>query len=131
MQAGFTTDTTDKNKSVSKFILHPKVTNIIPRTERFLKLKLARKVSKRSEWDLRGLWETLTPGSTVVRTSPKTTAIKEPGVSEIKVRNSDIAKFGTRTERNTELWQYARRRPLPYDKTTEEKIARLPSTLKS
>ena len=31
--------------------------------------------------------------------------------------------FGTRTERKTKLWQYAQRRPLPYDKTKEEKIA--------
>ena len=61
--------------------------------------------------------------STVVRTSPKTTVIKEPGVPEVRVRNKDIAKFGSRSERNTDLWQYAQRRPLPYDKTTEEKIA--------
>ena len=46
-----------------------------------------------------------------------------PGVPEVSVRNSDIAKFGTRAERNTELCQYAQRRPLPYEKTTEEKIA--------
>ena len=43
----------DKNKSVSRFIQHPKLTNTIPRTERYLELKLARKVSKRSKWDLR------------------------------------------------------------------------------
>ena len=87
-------------------------------------MKLARKVSKRSKRDLRGLWETLAPGSTVIRTSPITTAIKGPGIPEVKVRNSDIAKFWTWGERNTELWQYAKRRPLLYDKTTEEKIAR-------
>ena len=115
----------DKNKSVSRFILHPKLTNPIPRTERSLELKLARKISKRSKKDLRGFWETLVPGCTVVRTSPTTTAIKEPGVPEVKVRNSDIAKFGTRTERDTELWQYAQRRTLPCDKTTEEKIAQI------
>ena len=93
----------DKNKSVSRFILHPKLTNPIARTERFFELKLARKVSKRSKRDFRGLWETLAPGSTVMRTSP-TTAIKEPGVPEVKVRNSDIAKFGTQAKRNTEQW---------------------------
>ena len=38
------------------------------------------------------------------------------------MRNNDIAKFGTRAEHNTELWQYAQRRPLPYEKTMEEKI---------
>ena len=83
----------------------------------------SRNVSKRSKKDLRGLWETLAPSSTVVRTSPTTTIIKEPGVPEVRVSNSDIAKFGTRTERNTDLWQYAQRRPLPYDNTTEEMIA--------
>ena len=102
----------DKNKSVYRFILHPKLTNPISRTE------LARKVSKRSKMDLRGLWETLASDSTVMRASPTTTATKEPGVPEFKVRNIEIAKFGTRAERNTELWQYAQRRPLPYDKTT-------------
>ena len=113
----------EHNKSVSRFILHPKLNKPIPRSEKSLDLKLARKVTKRSKRDLRGLWETLAPGSTVVRTSDKTTVMKEPGVPEVSVRNSDIAKFGTRAERNTELWQYAQRRPLPYDKTTEEKIA--------
>ena len=120
----------EHNKSVSRFILHPKLNNPIPRSEKSLDLKLARKVTKRSKRDLRGLWETLAPGSTVVRTSDTTTVIKEPGVPEVSVRNSDIAKFGTRAERNTELWQYAQRRPLPYDKTTEEKIAQHTKDLK-
>ena len=120
----------DKNKSVSGFILHPKLTNPIPGTEQSLELKLARKVSKRSKRDLRGLWETLAPGSTVVRTSTTTTAIKEPGVREVKVHNSDIARFGTQAERNTELWQCAKRRPLSYNKTPEEKIAQHPKELK-
>ena len=112
----------DHNKSISRFIVHPKLNNPIPRTEQSLDLKLARKVTKRSKRDLRGLWETLAPGSTVVRTSDTTTVIKEPGVPEVCVRNSDIAKFGTSAERNTDLWEYAKRRPLPYEKTTEEKI---------
>ena len=120
----------DHNKSVSHFILHPKLNNPIPRTEQSLDLKLARKVTKRSKRDLRGLWETLAPGSTVVRTSNTTTFIKEPGVPEVSVRNSDIAKFGTRAERNTDLWEYAKRRPLPYEKTTEEKIAQHTKELK-
>ena len=87
-------------------------------------------MTKRSKRDLRGLWETLAPGSTVVRTSDTTTVIKEPGVPENSVRNSDIAKFGTRAERNTNLWQYAQRRPLPYEKTTEEKFAQHTKDLK-
>ena len=116
----------DKNKSVSRLIHHPKITNPISETEQSLELILAQKFSKRSKRDLRGLWETLAPSSTAVRTSPTTTAIKEPGVPEVKVRNSDIAKFGPRPERNTELWQYAQRRPLPHDKTTEEKSPKTP-----
>ena len=73
--------------------------------------------------DLQGLWETLDPGSTVVRTSPTTTVIKVPGVPEVRVRNNDKDKFGTRAERNTDVWLYAQRRPLLYEETTEEKIA--------
>ena len=42
----------------------------------------------------------------MVRTSPTTTLIKEPGVPEVKIRNSDIAKFVTEAERNTDLWTY-------------------------
>ena len=91
----------DTNKSVSRFIMHPKLNNPIPRSEKSLEIKLARKVSKRSKRHLRGLWETLAPGSTVVRTSDTTTVFKEPGVPEVSVRNSNIAKFGTRAERNT------------------------------
>ena len=89
----------------------PQIKQPIPRTEKSLDIKLARKVSKRSKRDLRGLWKTLAPGSTVVRTSPTTTVIKEPGVPEVRVRNIDIAKLGTRAERNMDLWQYAQRRP--------------------
>ena len=50
------------NKSVSRFIIHPKLNNPIPRSEKSLEIKLARKVSKRSKRDLRGLWETLAHG---------------------------------------------------------------------
>ena len=120
----------DHNKSISRFIVHPILNNPIPRTEQSLDLKLARKVTKRSKRDLRGLWETLAPGSTVVRTSDTTTVIKEPGVPEDYLRNSDIAKLGTRAERNTDLWEYAKRRPLPYEKTTEEKISQHTKELK-
>ena len=95
-----------------------------------MELKLARKVFERSKKDLRGLWETLAPGSTVVRTSPTTTVIREPGVPEVNVLNSDIAEFETRAERNTEHWQYAQRRLLPYDRTTEEKIPQHSKDLK-
>ena len=120
----------EHNKSVSRFIMHPKFNNPIPRSEKSLDLKLARKVTKRSKRDLRGLRETLAPGSTVVRTSDTTTVFKETGVPEVRVRNSDIAKFGTRAGRNSDLWQYGQRRPLPYEKTTEENISQKTKEIK-
>ena len=97
----------DKSKFASRFILHPKLklTNPISRSETSPERKLARKVTERSKRDLRGLWDTMPPVSTVVRTSPSTTVIKEPGVPKVKVRNSDIAKFGTKAENSTNLWQ--------------------------
>ena len=49
--------------------------------------------------------------------------IKEPHKQEVRVRNSDIAKFGTRAERETELTQYIERRPKKInEKTLEQKI---------
>ena len=120
----------EHNKSVSRFIMHPKLNNPIPWSEKSLDLRLARNVTKRLKRDLRGLWETLAPGSTVVRTSDTTTVIKEPGIPEVRVRNSDIAKFSTRAERHTDIWQYAKRRPLPYEKTTEEEISQHTKDLK-
>ena len=120
----------EHNKSVARFIIHPKPNNPIPRSGKSLDLKLARNVTKRPERDLRGLWETLAPGSTVERTSDTTTVINEPGVPDVRVRNSDIAKFGTRAERHADIWQYAQRSPLPYEITTEEKIAQHMKDLK-
>ena len=49
--------------------------------------------------------------------------IKEPGKRDVTIRNSNLAKFGTKAERDTELQVYANRRPkLPTGKTTEELI---------
>ena len=42
----------------------------------------------------------------------------------MKVRDSDLAKFGTKAERSTNLWTYAQRRPALYEQTTETKIAK-------
>ena len=54
--------------------------------------------------------------------SPTTSVIKEPNRQEVRVRNSDIAKFGTRAERDTDLSQYIERRPKKIDeKTIEQK----------
>ena len=49
-----------------------------------------------------GLWDTLAPGKTVLGTSPTTTVIQEPGVPELRLRNNDIAKFGTKAGPTTE-----------------------------
>ena len=55
--------------------------------------------------------------------SPTTSVIKEPNRQEVRVRNSDIAKFGTRAERDTDLTQYIERRPKKInEKTIEQKI---------
>ena len=68
----------EHNKSVSRFIMHSKPNNPIPRSEKSLDLKMARKVTKRLKRGLRSLWETLAPGRTVVLTSDTTFVIKEP-----------------------------------------------------
>ena len=48
---------------------------------------------------------------------------KEPGERDVTIRSSNLAKFGTKAERDTELQVYANRRPkLPTGKTTEELI---------
>ena len=46
------------DKSVSRSIINPKLTNPIPRSEISLELKLATKITKRSKRDHRGLWDT-------------------------------------------------------------------------
>ena len=121
----------DKNKTVCRFILHPKLTNPNPQSENSLKLMLARDVTNQSKRNLRGFCDTLAPESTVKRTSPTTIVFREPRVPELTVRSRDVAKFGTKAEQNTYLWQYAQRRPLKYDKTTEETIAAHPKKSKN
>ena len=103
-----------------------------PRTETSLNVKLARNLpnKKRAKRQLPGLYEVLQPGSFVTKFSPTTTIINEPGRSPVKVRDSDLAKFGTKTERSTNLWTYAQRRPAPYEQTTETKIAKHSNNLK-
>ena len=116
----------DLDNKELRFIILPKLTNPIPRTEKSLNVKLARKLpnKKRAERQLAGLYEVLKPGSSVTKSSPTTTIINEPGRSPVKVRDSDLAKFGTKAERPTNLWAYAQRRPAPYEQTTETKIAK-------
>ena len=114
----------DPNKE-SRLISHPDVGQPIPRTESSLELKLAKKKPqiKRSKKSLDGLYDVLAPGSSVIKTTENTSVIKEPGKREVTIRNSDLAKFGTKAERETDLQIYANRRPkLPTGKTTEEII---------
>ena len=69
------------------------------------------------------MYEVLAPGSVVQKTDQYTSVIREPGKMEVTVRNSDIAKFGTREERKTKLTEYINRRgPRTHKKTTEAKI---------
>ena len=91
----------DSNDKESRFITHPKLTDTIPRTEKSLSVKLARKLpnKKKAKRQLAGLYEVLKPRSFVTKSSPTTTIINEPGRSPVKVRDSDLAKFGTKAER--------------------------------
>ena len=100
-------------------------TRPIPRSERSKQLKIARKIhaAQRQKKDLDRLYEVLVPGSTVLKISPTTRVKKETNRPEVRVRNSDIAKFGTRNERDTELGLYIESRPKKLqEKSVEQKI---------
>ena len=68
-------------------------------------MKLARKLQhkKRAKKQLAKLYELLKTGAYFTKSSPTTTIINELGRSPVKVRDSDIAKFGTKAERATTL----------------------------
>ena len=105
--------------------LKTKAIRPIPLKERAVELSLARKVhgKRRSKKNLEGLYEVLAPGSHILKVSPTTSSIKEPGKPIVTVRNSDIAKFGTQLERQTPLKAYADRRgPRSGKKIVEELI---------
>ena len=87
-----------RNDGEERFISSDAVCNPIPCSERSVHVKLARKLHKnqRQKKNLDGLYEVLAPGSTVCKVSPTASVIKEPHKQEVRVRNSDIAKFGTR-----------------------------------
>ena len=100
----------DPNKE-SRLISNPDVGQSIPRTESSLEVKLAKKRPRTKRSNV------LAPGSSVIKTNENTSVIKEPGKREVTIRNSDLAKFGTKAERNTDLQVYANRRPkLPTSK---------------
>ena len=109
----------------TRFINPEAICREMPCSERSIQVKLARKrhESQRQKKNLDGLYEVLAPGSTVCKISPTTSVIKEPYKQEVRVRNSDIAKFGTRAERETKLIEYIDRRPQKItEKTLEQKI---------
>ena len=122
----------DSDNKESRFIIHPKILNPIPRTGASLNIKLAQKLpsKKRAKRQLAGLYEVLKPGSYVTKSSTTTTIINEPGRAPLKVRDSDLAQFGTKAERATNLWTYAQRRQTSYEQTTETKIAKHSNDLK-
>ena len=114
----------DPNKE-SRLITHPNVGQPVLRTEASLEVKLAKKRprTKRSKKTLDGFYDVLAPSSSVIKTNEHTSVIKEPGKRDVTIRNSNLAKFGTKAERETELKVYADRRPkLPTGKTIVELI---------
>ena len=107
----------------SKLISHPEVGLPLPRTETSLAVKLAKKKpkTKSSKKSLDGLYEVSAPCSSVVKTDTYVSVIKEPEKRDVTICNSDLAKFGTKAERQTELQMYANRRPkILSGKTTED-----------
>ena len=71
----------------------------IPRTERSVQAKIARKVhaARGQKNKLDGLYEVLAPRSTVGKVIPTTSEIEEPNKPEKRVCNSDIAKYWNKT----------------------------------
>ena len=109
----------------SRWVTHPDVGLPVLRTKTSLSVKLAKKKprTKRSKKSLDGLYEVLAPSSSVVMTDAYTSVIKKPSKREVTIRNSDLAKFGTKAERQTELQIYANRGPkVPSGKITEKLI---------
>ena len=73
--------------------------------------------------NLNGLYEVSAPLSVMPKTDLCTSVIREPEKLEVTVRNSDIAKFGTRDERKTKLMDYVNcRETCVHEKSTEAKI---------
>ena len=108
-----------------RFLSSEGVSRPIPCSERSVQVKLARKLheNQRQKKNLDGIYEVLASGSTLCKVSPTKSVIKEPHKQEVRVRNSDIAKFGTRAERDTDLAQNIERRPKKInEKTIEHKI---------
>ena len=110
----------------------PRVISAINRSSKaqkrsFLSLKLVKKIPKneRSKKSLDRLYEVLAPGSSIIKSDKHSSIIKEPAERQITIRNIDLAKFGTKDEGQTDLKDYADRRPqAPTVKTTEEMVTK-------
>ena len=68
------------NDGESRF-LRTKATRPVPLKERAVELNLAQKIQgkRRSKKNLEGLYDVLAPGSHILKVSPTTSTIKEPG----------------------------------------------------
>ena len=73
-------------------------------SERAVQLKLAREVhgKRRSKKNLEGLYVVLATGPNIIKVSPTTSTIKEPGKAIVNSQK-DIAKLGTQQERKPPL----------------------------
>ena len=97
----------------------------IPPIGRSVHVEIASKIhtAQRQKKNLDGLHDVVAPGSSVRKISLTTKVIKEPNRQEDCVRNSNIAKFGTQNERETELGQNIDRRLKKVEeKKLEQKI---------
>ena len=100
------------NGDETRFLRSTEIHRALPIKKPTVLLNIACKKhpNKRSKRNLDGLYEVLAPGSVVQKADQYTSVIREPGKLEVTVRNSDIAKFGTRDERRTKLTEYINRR---------------------
>ena len=53
-----------------------------------------------------GLYDILAPGSSVIKSNELISIIKDPGKRKVTIRKSDLAKFGTKAERQTDHKDY-------------------------
>ena len=96
----------------SRFLRTTKAHRAIPVKKHAVQINIDRKKHphKRSKKNLDGLYEVLAPGSVVQKTDQFTSVIREPGKVEVTVRNSDFAKFSTRSEGKTTIMEYVNSR---------------------
>ena len=83
-----------------------------PNAESSKGLQLARKTiaSTRSKKQLQGLYEAITEGAALVKTSGSTLTIKHPGQADTVLHKSEVARFGTSAQPQIPLIQFAARK---------------------